>query len=102
MEFLKKYPLVLKIANTNRILSGEGRLVKNLKKICKNYGFVQTDLAECFSSTLSLITEREFALALAIELVDDSLEHCTYRKEKMAKLPEYLSEIIKSYNSIKR
>ena len=102
MEFLKKYPLVLKIANTNRILSGEGRLVKNLKKICKNYGFDQTDLAECFSSTISLISEREFALALAIELVDDSLEHCTYRKDKMAKLPEYLSEILKSYNSIKR
>ena len=40
MEFLKKYPLVLKIANTNRILSGEGRLVKNLKRLDTRTGVV--------------------------------------------------------------
>lgn len=102
MEFLKSYPLILKIANTNRILSGEKRLSKNLKKICKNYGFEQEDLAECFSNTISLISEREYALALAIELVDDSIEYCTYRKDKSEHLVEYLNLIIKSYNSIKR
>ena len=41
MEFLKKYPLVLKIANTNRILSGEVRLVKNLKQLVSCKGKVQ-------------------------------------------------------------
>lgn len=102
MEFLKEYPLLLKASNLNRILSGELRLVKNLKKICKNYGKFGENLDRNIREVLAEISEKEFALALLIELVDDSLEYVLYKPNKKDELVNYLGSIIKVYDSIKK
>lgn len=100
MEALKEYPNLLKVVNLNRLLSGENRLKKNLSKICKNY-WIEGSLEESVKETLEIITEREFCFALLIELVDDSVEYSIY-KNKTDKLSEYLQDILKTYNSIKK
>lgn len=102
MEFLKEYPILLKASNLNRILSGENRLIKNLKKICKNYGKYSDNLEINIREVLTEISEKEFALVLCMELVDDSIEYTNYRPDKKSELVNYLGSIIKVYDSIKK
>lgn len=94
------------------ILFGFKRVSKNLQKIINNYlpqkehikvdGYVGNNSYKALDKVLQKVTQREIALALLIERVDDILETVDYRPKNKVFQRGWLNRVLKVYNLIKR
>lgn len=94
------------------ILFGFKRVSKNLQKIINNYlpqkehikvdGYVGNNSYKALDKVLKKVTQREIALALLIERVDDILETVDYRPKNKVFQRGWLNRVLKVYNLIKR